>query len=581
MWIRYWKKYWNLFCLGIFFLVIEATCDLMQPTIMSKIIDIGVSQKNMDYVISKGIFMLIITAVGAVCAVLRCIIASHVSQKFGTDLRSDLFKKVNLFSFKNRDSFDTASLITRLTNDVSQIQNFVRGLMRILIKAPITGIGCIIMVSLLNKKLVSIVFIIIPIVFILIALSMKIGYPFFSKLQTALDKVNTIMREYLAGVRVVKAFNRFDYEIERFAKSNDELSNIGISSSRIMAIFSPSITLVVNIGIVLMLWLGGFYVNKGEMQVGQIIAFTNYMTQLLFSLMMVSNVFNVFIRAKASSDRINEVLIQKNTMIDAVKSTLIDGTENNSNIKGKIEFINVSFNYSDNDNLKVLKNINFECLMGQTLGIIGSTGSGKTTLVNLIPRFYDVLSGEVKVDNINVKNYKQNELREKIAIVPQKNIIFTGTISDNIRWGKETATEEEIINVCKIAQAHEFINTFANNYSTILGQGGVNLSGGQKQRIAIARALLRNAEILILDDSTSAVDMETDANIRHNLKQYLNNMTCIIIAQRISSVMNADKIIVLEQGTIVGQGTHNELISNCQIYKDIYRSQIGNDERNE
>lgn len=573
MWIKYWKKYWKLFCLGIFFLVIEAMCDLMQPTIMSKIIDIGVSQKNMDYVISKGIFMLVITGVGAVCAVLRCIIASHVSQKFGTDLRSDLFKKVNLFSFKNRDSFDTASLITRLTNDVTQIQNFVRGLMRILIKAPITGIGCIIMVSLLNKKLVFVLFIIIPIVFILIALSMKIGYPFFAKLQTALDKVNSIMREYLAGVRVVKAFNRFDYEVERFAKSNDELSDIGISASRIMAIFSPSITLLVNIGIIAVLWLGGSYVNKGEMQVGQIIAFTNYMTQLLFSLMMVSNVFNVFIRAKASSDRINEVLIQENTMIN--------GTEQNSDVKGKIEFLNVSFSYLDNDNLNVLNNINFECSVGQTLGIIGSTGSGKTTLVNLIPRFYDISSGEIKVDGINVKNYKQNELRKKIAIVPQKNMLFTGTISDNIRWGKETATEEEIINVCKIAQAHEFINMFTDNYSTMLGQGGVNLSGGQKQRIAIARALLRNTEILILDDSTSAVDIETDAKIRNSLKQYSNNMTCIIITQRISSVINADNIIVLEQGTIVGQGTHNDLISKCQIYKDIYRSQIGNDERSE
>ncbi len=565
---KYLKNYYKLFCFGVTFLIIEAICDLIQPTIMSKIIDIGVSNNDLNFVILKGIQMLGITALGAICAVLRNIIASNVSQSFGAELRLDLFKKVNLFSFQNRDKFDTASLITRLTNDVTQIQNFVHGLMRILIKAPVIGIGCIVMVSFLNKRLITILLIIVPIVFILIGLSMKIGYPFFSKLQNALDKVNSIMREYLAGIRVVKAFNRFDYEVSRFSKSNKDLSEIGISASRIMSIFSPTITLTVNLGIVFVIWVSGSYINKGYMQVGQIVAFINYMTQLLFSLMMISNVFNVFIRAKASSNRIAEVLSEQNTMEDGEKSK--------TETKGKIEFKNVSFSYINNS--EILHSINFECLQGEIVGIIGATGSGKTTLINLIPRFYDVTEGEIKINDINITEYKQTELRKKIAIVPQKNILFTGTIIENILWGNTKANKVDVIEAAKTAQAHEFITSFTKGYDTLLGQGGVNLSGGQKQRVAIARALLKKAEILILDDATSAVDVETELKIKTELKNYSKDITCILIAQRISSVMNADKIIVLDNGNIVGQGTHEELINTCNIYKDIYNSQIYSEE---
>lgn len=563
IWGKYINKYIKLFIIGISFLITEAICDLMQPRIMSTIIDIGVANNDLEFIISKGFQMLLITGLGAICAIMRNIISCNVSLKFGTDLRSDLFKKVNSFSFENMDNFDTASLITRLTNDVTQIQNFIHGLMRILIKAPITGIGCIIMVLSLNKNLVFILFIIVPIAFLLIVLNMKIGYPFFSKLQKALDNVNSIMRQYLAGVRVVKAFNRFDYEISRFSKANNKLSDIGIATSRIMAFFSPCITLIVNLGIAAVIYLGGFYVNKGQMKVGQIMAAVNYMTQFLFSLMMISNVFNVFIRAKASCERVSEVLLQQNNIIESNKEII-------TNVKGKIEFKNVSFSYK---NSKILNNITFKCLPNQTIGIIGSTGSGKTTLINLIPRFYDVSSGEIKIDCVNVKDYKQAILRQKIALVPQKNILFTGTIADNIKWGNQNAALEQIINVAKIAQAHDFIMEFKNGYDTVLGQGGVNLSGGQKQRIAIARALLKNSEILILDDSMSAVDIETDFEIRKGLKQLTN--TCIIIAQRINSVMNLDNILVLENGSIVAQGNHNELMKICKVYKDIYYSQIG------
>lgn len=563
IWGKYINKYIKLFIIGISFLMTEAICDLMQPRIMSTIIDIGVANNDLEFIISKGFQMLLITGLGAICAIMRNIISCNVSLKFGTDLRSDLFKKVNSFSFENMDNFDTASLITRLTNDVTQIQNFIHGLMRILIKAPITGIGCIIMVLSLNKNLVFILFIIVPIAFLLIVLNMKIGYPFFSKLQKALDNVNSIMRQYLAGVRVVKAFNRFDYEISRFSKANNKLSDIGIATSRIMAFFSPCITLIVNLGIAAVIYLGGFYVNKGQMKVGQIMAAVNYMTQFLFSLMMISNVFNVFTRAKASCERVSEVLLQQNNIIESNKEII-------TNVKGKIEFKNVSFSYK---NSKILNNITFKCLPNQTIGIIGSTGSGKTTLINLIPRFYDVSSGEIKIDCVNVKDYKQAILRQKIALVPQKNILFTGTIADNIKWGNQNAALEQIIDVAKIAQAHDFIMEFKNGYDTVLGQGGVNLSGGQKQRIAIARALLKNSEILILDDSMSAVDIETDFEIRKELKQLTN--TCIIIAQRINSVMNLDNILVLENGSIVAQGNHNELMKTCKVYKDIYYSQIG------
>lgn len=592
---KYIEKYWKPFCLAVACLTVEATCDLLQPTIMSKIVDIGVKNKDLDFVLKMSMVMLGVTAIGALGAVSRNILASIVSQRFGTELRSDLFSKVQSLSFENIDKYDGASLVTRLTNDITLVQNFVNGLMRIFVKAPLLCIGSLIMAVRLNAYMAIIFLIVIPIIVLLISMNMKIGYPFFRKIQKALDNVNSVMREYLSGVRVVKAFNRFNYETTRFKKTNEELSDISTKGMRVMAVFSPGITLTVNLGIVVTLWIGGIRVDRGGMQVGEIIAFTNYMTQILFSLMMISHVFTMFVRAKASAERIDEVfseessliingsvvskssqnkILRESQLILNEKTNSKDNVKDNS-IKGKVDFQNVSFSYAGTSGEPVLNNISFSCFPGETLGIIGSTGSGKTTLVNLINGFYNISSGTIKVNNMDIKTMDIKTLREKIALVPQKIVLFSGTIIDNIKWGKESAAFEEVVEAAQVAQAHEFICTQPKEYNTILGQGGVNLSGGQKQRVSIARALIKKPEILILDDCTSAVDVTTEEKIREALKKYSSNLTTIIIAQRITSVMSADRILVLENGEVAGLGTHEELMKTSEVYKDIFRSQIG------
>lgn len=566
---KYINRYWKIFCAAVSCLMVEALCDLMQPTIMSKIVDVGVAGKDMNYVLRMGGVMLLITALGAAGAVSRNILATNVSQRFGRDLRSDLFRKVQTFSFDNIDKFEGASLVTRLTNDVTQVQNFANGLMRIFVKAPLVGIGSIIMAVRLNPQMSLILVAVIPVIVILISCSMRIGYPFFSRVQKALDRVNSVMREYLSGVRVVKAFNRFNYETERFGRVNEELVSISVKAMRVMATFTPGISLTVNLGIVCILWLGGIRVNSGKMHVGQIIAFINYMTQILFSLMMISNIFMTFVRAKASAERLGEVFGQENNMHVLVKPKQFSEEE------GRVDFDEVCFSYADTSGEPVLKNISFTCMPGETVGIIGSTGSGKSSLISLIPRFYDTTSGTVKVDGVDVKQLDPKKLREKIAVVPQKIMLFTGTVLDNIKWGKDNATIKDVEVAATVAEAHSFITSFPEGYETQLGQGGVNLSGGQKQRISIARALVRKPEILILDDSTSAVDVTTESKIREALRTYSKGLTCLIIAQRITSVMGADKIIVLDNGEMAGIGTHDELMQSCEIYQDIFRSQIG------
>ena len=564
----YVHKYGIGFCIAVFFVILEAFCDLMQPMIMSKIVDAGVANKDLNYVIQMGIIMLIIAGFGAIAASIRNVMASNVSQKLGTELRSDLFKKIQGFSFENVDRFEGATLVTRLTNDVTQVQNFINGLMRIFVKAPIVGIGSIIMAARLNFKLSVILFAIVPIVAILIYFNMKIGLPYFIKVQKSLDSVNGVMREYLSGVRVVKAFNRFDYETERFKNKNILLTKFSTKAMKITSVFTPIIGLIVNVGIILVVWIGGIYVNKGSMHVGQIIAFTNYMTQILFALMMVTNVFTMFVRARASSERISEVFSEKNSMVNGKK--IID----NSVCRGRVDFEHVYFSYNK-DKEPVLKDISFTCYPGETIGIIGSTGSGKSTLVNLVPRFYDVLSGEIKVNGVNIKDLDIKSLREKIAVVPQKAVLFSGTILDNMKWGSENASLDEIKEALKVAEASDFIDKLPEGYDEKIGQGGVNFSGGQKQRISIARALVKKAEILILDDATSAVDTDTEVKIRSSLKKYAKDLTCILIAHRITSVMSADKIIVIDNGEIKGIGSHAELLKNSPIYNDIFLSQIG------
>lgn len=566
---KYIKKYWKLFCIAIICLTLEAACDLMQPTIMSKIIDIGVKNKQMDFIFKMTILMLGITGLGALSAVSRNIISSTVSQKFGAELRYDLFKQVQSLSFVTLDKYDGASLVTRLSNDVTQVQNFVNGLMRVFVKAPLLCIGSIIMAINLNPSMSLTFIVVIPIVSIIIYMNMKIGYPFYVRIQKSLDKVNSVIREYLAGVRVVKAFNRFNYETERFQKSNEKLANISTKAMGIMSIFSPGITLTVNLGIVAIIWIGGIRVNKGNMEVGQIIAFINYMTQILFSLMMISFVFTMLVKAKASAGRIGEIFQEESDMNVKKKQPY------NNLLKGKIDFENVSFSYSNDLKEPVLKNISFSCVSGETIGIIGSTGSGKSTIVNLIEGFYKVNSGNIRINNIDIKDIDLKMLREKVAIVPQNIILFSGSIIDNIRWGKENSSYDEVEKAAVVAEAHEFIKNLPEGYDTILGQGGINLSGGQKQRISIARALIKRPEILILDDCTSAVDVVTEGKIREAIKNYSTNLTSIVIAQRITSVMDADKIIVIDNGSVVGIGQHVELIRSCKVYKEIFLSQVG------
>lgn len=567
---KYIKKYWKSFCIAVLFLTFEAICDLLQPTVMAKIIDEGVANRDIDYVLKMGGLMLLITAFGAVAASTRSIMASIVSQNFGTELRSDLFNKIQSLSFRNLNNFDRASLITRLTNDVTQVQVFVNGTMRIFVKAPLLAIGGLVMATRLNLHLAVVLAVVVPIVALFIIINLKLGFPLFSKVQSAMDRVNGVLREYLSGVRVVKAFNRFEVETDKFSKANEHFQKQSIAANRLMAVFSPAIMLTVNIGIVVVLWMGGLGVESGKIQVGHIIAFINYMTQILFSLMMISMVFTMFVRAKASAGRIGEVFSEEVNITwknDKMKSLIGE--------KGRIDFENVTFSYDEAAGEPVLKDISLTILPGETVGIIGSTGSGKTTLVSLIPRFYDASSGSIKVNGANIKDIDPKNLREKIAFVPQKNILFTGTIAENIRWGKESASQQEIETAAAIASATEFIEASPEGYDTKIGQGGVNFSGGQKQRLSIARALVKQPEILILDDSTSAVDAATEAKMKTALKKFASGLTCLLIAQRISSIIDADKIIVLDQGEVAGIGTHQDLIKDCQVYQEIYRSQMG------
>ncbi len=564
----YWRRYWKKILVGITFLTLESFCDLIQPAMMSKIIDVGVKNKSLGYTYKMTAIMLLITLIGAFGAVIRNILSGVVSQHIGTDIRLDIFKKINSFSFNQINKFETATLITRITNDTSQLQNFTNGLMRIYIKAPIVCIGSIIMASILNIKLALVLAVVVPSVVILIFFNMKIGYPYFVKLQNTLDKTNSVIREYLSGIRVVRAFNRFNYESKRFKIVNDELTGIAIEANKIMVSFSTAMSLIVNLGIVVILWVSGSMIASGSLQVGQLMAFINYMLQILASLIMISNVYQQFIRARASAERVNSVLFSEDSFYIA------KSPQKKEAITGNITFKDVSFKYEQMSGY-VLKNINFSVQGSEMLGIIGSTGSGKSSMMNLIPRFYDVSDGEIILDGISLQEYDIDFLRSRIAVVPQKVQLFSGTIEENIRWGKGDASKEEVIEAAKKAQAHEFIMSFENGYKTLLGQDGVNLSGGQKQRISIARAIIRNPNILILDDCVSAVDVKTEASILDSFKNLGENLTCIMVTQRIKSVRNLKNILVLDEGMMVGFGDHEYLFNNCTVYKEIYRSQFG------
>ncbi|NLJ80058.1 MAG: ABC transporter ATP-binding protein [Firmicutes bacterium] len=566
----YLQKYGKFFLLSTAFLVVESVCDLLQPTIMARIVDLGVANRDLDLVLHLGTRMVLVAGLGALGAVGRNLISSNVSQRFGADLRSDLFTKVQRLSLEGLSRFETASLITRLTNDITQMQEFVHRLMRVFIRAPILALGAAIMSVYLSPQMAVVLAAVIPLAGILVVLNPRLGFPYFRRVQKALDGINRALREYLSGVRVVKAFNRSAYELQRFETANIEVAESTIGAQRVMAFFSPAIILAVNLGIAAVLWFGGLSVRAGGLEVGKIIAFVNYMTQMLHGLMRIFIVFARFVRARASAERIGEVLAAEERWLQ--KQGLKSGP-----IRGGIEFENVSFAYAGSTGEPVLKEISFQCSPGETVGIIGPTGSGKTTLVNLIAKLYQPLSGTIRIDGLDLARMETKSLREQIGLVPQKSILFSGTVLENLLWGNARSSLEEVRRAAQIAQIDDFIQTLPRGYESPVGRGGVNLSGGQKQRLALARALLKNPAVLILDDSTSALDAVTEKKIKEGLENY-SEATRILISQRITSVLSADKILVLEQGRAAGWGTHEQLLAACPVYREIYLSQVGQEE---
>lgn len=565
--IQYFKKYKAAVILAPLMMVIECISDIVQPMLMSNIVDIGIANQNLNYTVKIGIAMIILALIAVFSGILNAVFSSKAAVGFATELRKALFNKIQSFSFSNIDKFSTSSLVTRLTGDITQLQNVTTMGLRMFIKAPLLLLFGAIMAISINKELAVILIVSIPILFIGIFVIVKYGFPMFSIMQQKLDKVNESIQENLTNVRVVKSFVRQDYEKKKFAKANTDLMDATMKAMNIVITNMPLMMFVMNFTTIAVVWFGGNQIVAGKFEVGKLMAFINYIFHILMSLMMVSMTLIMFSRAEASSTRILEVLNTNPDIIDK------ESTKQIEHIDGKIEFKNVSFKYDSSNKEYILKDINLTINSGETVAIIGSTGSAKTSLVQLIPRLYDVTDGEVLVDGVDVRDYEIKDLREKIGMVLQKNILFSGTIKENLKWGNEEATDEQIIQAAKDAQAHDFIMSFTDKYETDLGQGGVNVSGGQKQRLCIARAILKKPKILILDDSTSAVDTATEAKIREAFNNNLKDTTTIIIAQRISSVISADKIVIIDDGKIIGIGRHDELLANNETYKEIYYSQ--------
>lgn len=572
---KYINGLWHLCLVSALGMIVEAICELSLPSIANMIYekcaavsgDPNAARDVKSYVIKIGILMFVMAVVGLCGGLTTMKASSVVSQKFSYRLRNDMYKKISDFSFKNIDEFSTSSLTTRMTNDVTLLQNTLMMGLRVLVRAPALLIVSAVFAFSINAKLSLILVVMLPIMIVIVALILKFGFPMFQKMQKKIDNVNRVVQENLIGIRVVKAFVREDKEKEKFHNASDELAKQGSKAAGLVVTVLPILMLMMNVVIVYIYYKGSLDAANPnvKMDVGQISVLASYIVQVLMNIMMVSMLMLQLTRAKACGDRVVEVL---DTEID------IKNPENAfvpENPQGNVEFKDVCFGYNKGDN--VLENINFKANAGNIVGIIGSTGCGKSSLVNLIPRLYDVTGGEVLVDGVNVKEYDLTALRDMIGVVLQKNVLFSGTIKENIRWGKKDATDDEIIAACKAAQAHDFIMRQPNGYDTDLSQGGLNLSGGQKQRLCIARAMIKSPKILILDDSTSAVDTATEAKIREAFYNELADTTVIIIAQRISSVKDADEIVVLDDGKIDAVGTHDELMKSCEIYQEIYTTQ--------
>ena len=576
---KYVIPYKSAFILGPIFMIVEVLGEIILPKLMSMIInygcgqDVTVAAKGPAYIIGIGAAMIGTALLMMMGGVLGAYFAVKASVNFAGDLRRDVFAKVQKFSFANIEKFSTGSLVTRLTNDITNIQNVLSMGLRMLLRAPGMLIGGLIMAFLMNAKLALVFCVVIPVLIIALAFVMKTAFPRFDVMQTKIDGLNSRIQENITNQRVVKSFVRDDFEKETFDRANNELKDKTLRAMKVVILTMPIMTLAMNLTVMAVVWFGGQQILIGDMPVGNLTAFTTYVTQILMSLMMVSMIMIQGSRAMASSHRILEVL-----------DTDIDLNDDNASEKdrlvtsGEIEFKNVCFRYYKKHKKNVLQNINFTAKPGEVVGIIGSTGSGKSSLVQLIPRLYDCDEGEVLVDGVNVKEYSLNHLRDGVAMVLQKNTLFSGSIMENLRWGDEEATDEQVKEAAKAAQADGFVSEFADGYDRELGQGGVNVSGGQKQRLCIARALLKKPKILILDDSTSAVDTATEAQIRKSFSTTLKDTTKLIIAQRISSVEDADRILVMDEGQIVRQGTHKELLESCETYQEIYYSQRSKEE---
>ena len=576
---KYVIPYKSAFILGPIFMIVEVLGEIILPKLMSMIInygcgqDVTVAAKGPAYIIGIGAAMIGTALLMMMGGVLGAYFAVKASVNFAGDLRRDVFAKVQKFSFANIEKFSTGSLVTRLTNDITNIQNVLSMGLRMLLRAPGMLIGGLIMAFLMNAKLALVFCVVIPVLIIALAFVMKTAFPRFDVMQTKIDGLNSRIQENITNQLVVKSFVRDDFEKETFDRANNELKDKTLRAMKVVILTMPIMTLAMNLTVMAVVWFGGQQILIGDMPVGNLTAFTTYVTQILMSLMMVSMIMIQGSRAMASSHRILEVL-----------DTDIDLNDDNASEKdrlvtsGEIEFKNVCFRYYKKHKKNVLQNINFTAKPGEVVGIIGSTGSGKSSLVQLIPRLYDCDEGEVLVDGVNVKEYSLNHLRDGVAMVLQKNTLFSGSIMENLRWGDEEATDEQVKEAAKAAQADGFVSEFADGYDRELGQGGVNVSGGQKQRLCIARALLKKPKILILDDSTSAVDTATEAQIRKSFSTTLKDTTKLIIAQRISSVEDADRILVMDEGQIVGQGTHKELLESCETYQEIYYSQRSKEE---
>ncbi len=571
--LRYLKPYWYIAIFSPLFMIAEVLVDLSLPTIMSEIVNNSISaatiEEGLSVVAENGIKMLVLVFIGGLTGLGAAGFASAASQSFGNDLRQDAFSHVMSLSPEQTDKFTVGSLVTRMTNDVTMMQSFVAQALRIFFRSPIMFVGGIIMAVSLNSKFATVILISLPIQLLVVWAVMKKAKPLFERMQLRLDGVNAVVQENVTGARVVKAYVREDHEVKRFRNSNDRLYEVSLRTQTILAFMSPVMMIVMNLAVIAVIWLGGIEIESGNIEVGDVMAVIQYITQILQSVMMFSMMFQTISRAQASAKRINEVLDCE----PVIKSGSYTGTGKEAK-RGHVEFKNVAFRYPDAVDAPVLHDITVDIHSGENIAILGATGSGKSSLVQMIPRYYDPIEGEILLDGVNVKDYTLDTLRGKIAYVLQKSELFSGTIEENLRWGNENATDEEIREAASIAQASEFIEHFNEGYQTMIAEKGASLSGGQKQRLSIARALLKKPDVLIFDDSMSALDLTTSAKLQKALREKLGNLTVITIAQRVASVMNADRILVLDGGTIAAEGDHKTLLAESPIYRDIYESQL-------